>query len=184
MGNSFASIFGGLVAYGIGEIQMPAIAHWRVLFLILGSITTVYALILYLFLPDSPDKAVFLDAKQQQIALRRTIENRTGFKDNDEFVPSQVIDALTDPQTWPLILYTISVSLANGGLTSVSAYPPALFFQSSTMLFSDPFDMPFILSSGTHLWSCAHAQQSLGTGNADDRSSLKPSSLKDSDFQT
>ncbi|OAP65297.1 MFS transporter, ACS family, allantoate permease [Fonsecaea erecta] len=121
VGNSFASIFGGLVAYGIGEIQMPAIAHWRLLFLILGSITAAYALLLYLFLPDAPDKAVFLDEKQQQVALKRTIENKTGFKDNDDFVPAQVIDALTDPQLWPLVLYTISVNLANGGLTSFGA---------------------------------------------------------------
>ncbi|OAL18704.1 hypothetical protein AYO22_10397 [Fonsecaea multimorphosa] len=121
VGNSLANIFGGLTAYGIGKIHMPAITHWRVLFLILGSITSIYALVLYLFLPDSPDKAVFLDEKQRQIALKRTIENKTGFKDNDDFVPSQVFDALTDPQIWPLILYTVSVNFANGGLTSFTA---------------------------------------------------------------
>ncbi|OQV08580.1 hypothetical protein CLAIMM_12829 isoform 4 [Cladophialophora immunda] len=120
-GNSFANIFGGLVAYGIGQIQTSSLADWRLLFLILGSITSAYAFVLYLFLPDSPDRAVFLDAKQQQIALRRTIENKTGLLDNDNFVPSQVMDALTDPQLWLLVLYTISVNLANGGLTSFGA---------------------------------------------------------------
>jgi MFS family permease len=124
IGNSFANIFGGVVAYGIGQITTSPVSNWRLLFLILGSITSAYAFLLYLFLPDSPDKAVFLDEKQQQIALRRTIENKTGLLDSDNFVPSQVIDALTDPQLWLLVLYTASVNLANGGLTSVS--PPPL----------------------------------------------------------
>ncbi|EXJ73474.1 uncharacterized protein A1O5_03235 [Cladophialophora psammophila CBS 110553] len=120
-GNSLANIFGGLVAYGIGQIQTSSLADWRLLFLILGGITSAYAFVLYLFLPDSPDKAVFLDEKQQQIALRRTIETKTGLLDNDNFVPNQVIDALTDPPLWLLVLYTVSVNLANGGLTSFGA---------------------------------------------------------------
>lgn len=119
-GNSIANIFGGLVAYGIGQIQTSSLENWRLLFLVLGSITSAYAFVLYLFLPDSPDRAVFLDQKQQQIALRRTVENKTGLLDSDHFVTSQVVDALTDPQLWLLVLYTVSVNLANGGLTSVS----------------------------------------------------------------
>jgi predicted MFS family arabinose efflux permease len=113
-----------LVAYGIGQIDTSSLANWRLLFLILGSITSAYAILLYLFLPDSPDRAVFLDEKQQQVALARTIENKTGLLDSDKFVPSQVIDALTDPQLWLLVLYTVSVNLANGGLTSVSFVLP------------------------------------------------------------
>ncbi|KIW89232.1 uncharacterized protein Z519_10085 [Cladophialophora bantiana CBS 173.52] len=62
-----------------------------------------------------------MDEKQQHIALRRTIENKTGLLDNDNFVPNQVTDALTNPQLWPLILCTVSVNLANGGLTSFGA---------------------------------------------------------------
>jgi len=109
-----------LVAHGIGQITTSPLHSWRLLFLILGAITAAYAFVLYLFLPDAPDKAVFLDEKQRQIALQRTIENKTGLLDSDTFVPGQVVDALCDPQLWLLCLYTISVNLANGGLTSVS----------------------------------------------------------------
>ncbi|KIW78629.1 hypothetical protein Z517_08467 [Fonsecaea pedrosoi CBS 271.37] len=120
-GNSLANIFGGLVAYGIGQIETSSLGNWRLLFLIMGSITSAYAFLLYLFLPDSPDKARFLDEKQRRIALERTVENQTGLLDNNHFVPSQVVDALTDPQLWFLVLYTVSVNLANGGLTSFGA---------------------------------------------------------------
>ena len=124
MGNSFANIFGGVVAYAIGKITTSPLENWRLLFLILGGITSAYAFLLYLFLPDSPDKAVFLNEEQQQIAVKRTLENKTGLLDSDNFVPRQVIDAFTDPQVWLLVLYTASVNLANGGLTSVCPLPP------------------------------------------------------------
>ncbi|RMZ79847.1 hypothetical protein DV737_g3266, partial [Chaetothyriales sp. CBS 132003] len=119
-GNSLANIFGGLVAYGIGQAN-SSLENWRLLFLILGSITSAYGVVLFFFLPDSPSKAVFLDEDQQQIAVKRTIENKTGVMDSDTFVTSQVIDALSDPQLWFLVLYTAAVNLANGGLTSFGA---------------------------------------------------------------
>ena len=119
MGNSFANIFGGLVAYGIGNITNSSIEHWRLLFLILGSITSAYAILLFIFLPDSPSQACFLKEQDRQVAINRTLENKTGFMDMETFVFAQVWDALKDPQLWLLFLYTVSVNFANGGLTSV-----------------------------------------------------------------
>lgn len=118
-----------MVAHGIGQITTSPLQNWRLLFLILGAVTAAYAFVLYLFLPDSPTKAIFLDEKQRQVALQRTIHNKTGLLDNDTFVTRQVIDAACDPQLWLLVLYTVSVNLANGGLTSVSStlvLPPFL----------------------------------------------------------
>jgi MFS family permease len=120
MGNSFANIFGGLVAYGIGSITNPSIEHWRLLFIILGSITSAYAIVLFIFLPDSPSQARFLNEQDRQVAVNRTVENKTGFMDTETFVFAQMWDALKDPQLWLLFLYTVSVNFANGGLTSVS----------------------------------------------------------------
>ncbi|KAI1609278.1 MFS transporter [Exophiala viscosa] len=121
VGNAIANVIGGVVAHGIGQITTSPIQQWRLLFLILGAVTSAYAFVLYLFLPDSPTKAAFLDEKQRQVALQRTIENKTGLLDNDTFVATQIVDALCDPQLWLLVLYTVSVNLANGGLTSFSS---------------------------------------------------------------
>lgn len=122
VGNAIANVIGGVVAHGIGQITTSPLQHWRLLFLILGAVTAAYAFVLYLFLPDSPTKAIFLDKTQRQVALQRTIHNKTGLLDNDTFVTYQIIDALRDPQLWLLVLYTVSVNLANGGLTSVSCH--------------------------------------------------------------
>lgn len=122
VGNAIANVIGGVVAHGIGQITTSPLQHWRLLFLILGAVTAAYAFVLYLFLPDSPTKAIFLNKTQRQVALQRTIHNKTGLLDNDTFVTYQIIDALRDPQLWLLVLYTVSVNLANGGLTSVSCH--------------------------------------------------------------
>ncbi|RMZ84257.1 hypothetical protein DV738_g805, partial [Chaetothyriales sp. CBS 135597] len=121
IGNALGNIFGGLIAYAIGQIPSTTMESWRYLFIILGSVTAAYAIPLWFFLPDSPAKAVFLTEEERQIAVKRTLENKTGVLDNDTFVPRQVIDAATDPQLWCLVLYTVSVNLCNGGLTSFGA---------------------------------------------------------------
>ena len=121
MGNSIANIFGGLIAYGVGKLPTSGVEHWQLLFLILGAVTAGYGIVLFLFLPDSPAKAVFLKERDRQVAVNRTLENKTGFMDTETFITKQIWDAFADPQTWLLFLYTVSVNLANGGLTSFSA---------------------------------------------------------------
>ncbi|KAE8416404.1 major facilitator superfamily domain-containing protein [Aspergillus pseudocaelatus] len=120
IGNCIANIIGGVVAWGIGN-SASGLQSWRLLFLVLGGITSGYALILCLLLPDSPAKASFLSDSERRIAVQRTLQNKTGSTAvTEEFLWDQVIDAIRDPQAWLLILYTFCVNLANGGLTSFS----------------------------------------------------------------
>ncbi|KAB8249361.1 major facilitator superfamily domain-containing protein [Aspergillus flavus] len=120
IGNCIANIIGGVVAWGIGN-SASGLQSWRLLFLVLGGITSGYALILFFILPDSPAKASFLSESERTIAVQRTLQNKTGSAAvTEEFLWDQVIDAILDPQAWLLILYTFCVNLANGGLTSFS----------------------------------------------------------------
>lgn len=109
-----------MIAYGIGHINSTAIEHWKLLFLILGAVTSFYGLVLLLFLPDSPAKAVFLKQNERAIAIHRTLKNKTGVLDNDKFRWAQALKALKDPQTWFLVLNSFTSNLCNGGITTVS----------------------------------------------------------------
>ncbi|GLI77810.1 hypothetical protein PoHVEF18_006104 [Penicillium ochrochloron] len=121
VGNCVANIIGGLVAWGIGHTP-SALQSWRVLFLVLGGITSGYGIILAFILPDSPAKAIFLTESERRIAVQRTLKNKTGSVEvTEKFQWSQVADAVKDPQAWCLVFYTFCVNLANGGLTSFSA---------------------------------------------------------------
>ena len=119
-GNCVAVLIGGLIAYGIGTINASVIAHWKLLFLILGAITSFYGIVLFAMLPDSPAKAIFLEHNERAIAVQRTLKNKTGVMDTGVFKWSQALQALKDPQTWLLVLNSFTSNLANGGLTSVS----------------------------------------------------------------
>lgn len=96
------------------------VAHWKLLFLILGAITSFYGLVLLVLLPDSLTKAVFLQPNERALAVQRTLKNKTGVMDTGVFRWSQAVQALKDPQMWLLVLNSFASNLANGGLTSVS----------------------------------------------------------------
>ncbi|CAI7584145.1 hypothetical protein N7533_000366 [Penicillium manginii] len=126
-GNCIAVLVGGLIAYGVGNINTTAIEHWKLLFLILGAVTSCYAVVLFFFLPDSVDKAVFLTENERAIAVQRTITNKTGILDNNKFKWSQAVQALKDPQAWCLILNSLTSNLCNGGITTFTSIITAGF---------------------------------------------------------
>lgn len=118
LGNAVANVVSGLIAYGIGTIDSH-IARWKLLFIILGIVTIAYGVFLVFVLPDSPSKAWFLTSAEKKIALHRTVENRTGVMDEGEFKVGQMLEALTDPQAWLLVGYSVCQNIPNGGFSSV-----------------------------------------------------------------
>ncbi|KAJ5715574.1 uncharacterized protein N7483_012755 [Penicillium malachiteum] len=126
-GNCIAVLIGPLIAYGIGNISSAPIETWKLMFLILGTITSTYGLVLFCLLPDSPTKAVFLSSNERAIAIQRTLKNKTGVMDNGKFKWSQARDALTDPQVWFLVLNSLISNLCNGGLTTFTSIITAGF---------------------------------------------------------
>ncbi|PWY65694.1 MFS general substrate transporter [Aspergillus heteromorphus CBS 117.55] len=121
LGNCISTVIGGVVAYGIGSIKIHAIASWQLLFLFLGAITAFISFFLLILLPDSPKKAIFLTKPERAIAVQRTLRNKTGVLDEGLFKWDQAWQAVRDPQTWFLVLYTFCVNLCNGGITSFSS---------------------------------------------------------------
>ncbi|KAL4900896.1 hypothetical protein BDW74DRAFT_187977 [Aspergillus multicolor] len=120
LGNAVANIVSGLIAYGIGRIESH-IASWKLLFIILGVVTAAYGVFLGLVLPDSPGTAWFMSPVERKIALHRTVANRTGVLDEGVFRFSQMLDALTDPQAWLLVGYSLCQNIPNGGFSSFSS---------------------------------------------------------------
>lgn len=122
MGNSIANIISGVIAYSIGHISSEHIATWRSLFLILGGVTTVWGLALLFILPPSPAKARFLNAREREIAIHRTLVNKTGTMDERTYTKSQVLEALKDPQAWLMAAYMLCINIPNGALSSVRTF--------------------------------------------------------------
>ncbi|KAI0357268.1 MFS general substrate transporter [Trametes cingulata] len=117
--NGWAGIFGGFVAYGIGHLDHPHIALWKYIFLILGAISVIFAVILWFFFPDSPVDARFLTAEEKVIAVKRVAEAKLGVK-NKQFKWYQIRHALVDPKTWLLFVASIAAQIPNGIVSNFS----------------------------------------------------------------
>ena len=117
-GNGTASIIGGLLGYAIGYID-GKLASWRWLFIIFGLATFTWSIVMVYFLPDSALKARWLIPHEREIAHSRPQKRNHSFK-STEWKVSQAVEALRDPKTWLLFLYTAFTSLPNGGYTNVS----------------------------------------------------------------
>ncbi|KAH8886109.1 putative allantoate permease [Thozetella sp. PMI_491] len=137
--NTFAGIFGGILAYAIGHIE-GGLSSWKYLFLIYGAVTILFGVVVFLILPDSPTKAWFFTAEEKKLVVLRTAENQTGMHTNKAWKLSQVTEALKDPKYWVLAVSVVAFAITNAGITNfnpliISGYG---FSQTKTVLMASP----------------------------------------------
>ncbi|KAK4947979.1 hypothetical protein LTR10_013032 [Elasticomyces elasticus] len=125
-GNGLANILQSFISYGIGHIDNTGVATWRWFFIIFGILGLVWAVVLWLFFPDSPLTAKFLNDREKSIAIQRLKDNRTGVT-NTEFKKEQLIEALTDVKVWYGFFYAIAcvvpaTSIANFGSLIIKGF--------------------------------------------------------------
>lgn len=116
LGNTFAGIFGGLVAYGIGHVE--TMAPWKAVFLTFGAATVAWSVGIYFLLPDTPMEARFLSRQDREKAVLRVKENMTGIK-SDKIKWGQVKEALLDAKTWLIVALLLASCIPNGAVTTV-----------------------------------------------------------------
>lgn len=115
-----SSIFTGVVSYGIGHAH-TSIASWRLLFLVLGAFSILWAGVILAFLPNSPTTCWYMSDREKYICLQRIRANNTGVEEKDRIKWYQVRECLADPRTWLLFLFAIAQNIPNGGLITFSA---------------------------------------------------------------
>lgn len=67
-----ASTFAGALAYGITNGHSH-LENWRLLFLVEGLATVIMTPFAFFFIPDSPDKARFLNSEEREIIKSRSM---------------------------------------------------------------------------------------------------------------
>ncbi|KAI9740431.1 MAG: hypothetical protein M1834_005011 [Cirrosporium novae-zelandiae] len=117
--NQFSSVFSGIISYGIGHTH-TALHPWRLLFLVLGAFSVLWACVLYFFLPDSPVNCRYMSDREKYICLDRVKDNNTGVEDKT-LKWYQVRECLLDPKTWLLALFSCAQNIPNGGLVTFAA---------------------------------------------------------------
>ncbi|UPL03170.1 hypothetical protein LCI18_014104 [Fusarium solani-melongenae] len=117
--STVASVYVGLISYGIGNSKL-AIASWRLLFIVLGGVSCIFACLVWFFFPDQPVEGRFLSRKEAFIAVHRKKDDNTGIQ-NNVFKWYQVKEALIDWKSWVICLFFLCMNVSNGGLNTFSA---------------------------------------------------------------
>jgi len=120
-----ATMFSGLIGYAVGHIN-SGLAKWMYIFLIFGSITITWGIILVLTLPDSPSTTAFLSVRERAVAVERVAANRQGIK-NRVFKPYQAVQMIKDPMTWILFVMAVSAQIPTAAVTSFASINIASF---------------------------------------------------------
>jgi hypothetical protein len=78
------------------------------MFVTLGMLTVVIGICTFLFLPDTPMKARWLSDHEKVALLKHVSVNQTGIE-NRKFRAKEIVEALTDPQLYLMLLSVILV---------------------------------------------------------------------------
>lgn len=119
LGTGTGTIIGSLLSYAFQHVNSASIYSWQILFLVVGLITVCIGTLVVFFLPDSPMTSR-LSHDEKVWAVERLRENQTGIE-NKHFKPEQALECFLDPQTWLLVLITISSNVPNGAISSFQA---------------------------------------------------------------
>ena len=103
-------VVGGLLSFAFQHVTSRTFQSWRMMFVVLGSVTVVLGIMAFFVIPDSPSTAKFLTEEERAMITHHVAQETTGAV-SSRFRPKQIVDALTDPQLLLLCLMTILVRL-------------------------------------------------------------------------
>ncbi|KAK4870069.1 hypothetical protein LT330_005123 [Penicillium expansum] len=117
-GTPLFGIFGGLLGYAFGFTH-TAVASWRLLYIVFGSVTTIFGIFFALFFPSSPDKASFLTEDERTYITMMSQDGHNSFESKWKW--SQVIEACLDIKTYLFFVIGIANTIPSGSLSNFSS---------------------------------------------------------------
>ena len=108
-------LVGSLIFYAIGQVH-GKLHPWRYQFMIVGCFSSVWGIVLWFLLPDSPLAAFFLTKDMRRIAVERMRLEQIGIE-NKRFKPEQLKEAFKDPKTYFYVVMLFAINLGNGAAT-------------------------------------------------------------------
>jgi hypothetical protein len=101
----------------MSHVHSPILKSWQFLFILLGSITCVWSMFVFWWMPDSPMRAHCFSETDRVLMIERVRANQTGIQ-NKRFKKAHVLEAIQDPQVWLYIL--IQIMYASMLVSSIS----------------------------------------------------------------
>lgn len=147
------NILGSLLSYGLGHINSERLHSYQIIFLFCGLLTVVVAVFVFIFMPDSPMEAKFLNDHDRLVAIERLRMNQMGVASR-VWKWDHVFEAFMDPKTWLWFSMLTAVSIPSGG---ISTFGPLIiqsfgFGKFETILFNMPFGAVQIIATIGGAW--------------------------------
>ncbi len=120
--SNIANAFSGLLSYGVFQIKNTSLYPWRYLFLIEGSLTVVFSVFVWFYLPLNPDEARFLSEEENKLAHHR-IQVDSSAVVNQEFNLRDSLKIFRQPTTFVFIAIEICLGVP---LQSVALFLPQI----------------------------------------------------------
>ena len=100
--SNIAYAVGGLLSYGVFQIEGGALATWKYLFLLEGSLTVIFAVVAFLFLPYSAAHARFLNDDEKKLAFYRIQVDSSAIV-NEKFSVREAMKVMNHPSSWVIL---------------------------------------------------------------------------------
>ncbi|KAF9151000.1 hypothetical protein BG015_007192 [Linnemannia schmuckeri] len=120
---TMAGAFGGVLAYGIAQMDGVAGLHgWQWIFILEGLPTVLLTVVVYFYLPDFPSTAPFLNTEEKDLAVRRLLID-AGPATETAFSWRQFRAVFVD---WKVYMHMITYILNATPLYSLSLFFPSI----------------------------------------------------------
>ena len=113
--SNIAYAFGGLLAFGVFQIQGGALASWRYLFVLEGSLTVFFSIVAFFFLPYSAAHAKFLNEDEKKLAFYR-IQIDSSAIVNEKFNLRDAARIFKQPTTYAILGIEICLGIPLQGV--------------------------------------------------------------------
>lgn len=113
----YVSAVSPLINYGLGHIKGGSLHSWQYMYLVAGSLTILWALVIFFVMPPDPIRAKGFDDRERYIAVARMRENNAGVR-NTHFKIEQVWESLLDIRFWLIFSIAFLMMIANGPVSS------------------------------------------------------------------
>ncbi|KAI0517779.1 major facilitator superfamily domain-containing protein [Xylaria bambusicola] len=120
--NGIATIVAAAVSYGLGHINSPLLASWKIIFLFVGLVTIVTAPVVYWKLDNDILSARFLSEEDKPKAIERLRANQNGIGTR-EFKWKQILEMFLEPKTYLWVALSLFI---NAGASVTNTFGPLI----------------------------------------------------------
>ncbi|KAI9281154.1 major facilitator superfamily domain-containing protein [Sporodiniella umbellata] len=119
MCNGLALILGGLISYGIAQLNSHGLKPWQWVMIILGIVTIVFGIVCFFFMVDNPkDRVLRLTEEEEKIVEARTLDNAVVRV--REFKWSHIYESIKEPRYYAFNIIALLINFQNSALSTFS----------------------------------------------------------------